>query len=58
MNIQDLQAIGKFFVDLHNGGLVSASVAIIRGTEDGDDVSFLTPVVSLHDELMRSGHER
>ena len=38
--------------------LVATPVAIIGGGEYGDNVSVVTPVVALHDQLMRSGDER
>lgn len=48
----DLQIILHELVDLHYGGLVSASVAVVRGGEDSDDVALVSPVVSVHDQLM------
>ena len=40
------------FIDLHNGGLVSATVAVVRCREDSDNVALVSPVVAVHDELM------
>ena len=40
------------FIDLHNGGLVSATIAVVRCREDSDDVALVSPVVAVHDELM------
>lgn len=39
-------------VDLHYGSLVSASVAVVGSREDCDDVALVSPVVSVHDQLM------
>ena len=47
-----LQCAVHMFVDFHNGGLVTASVAVIWCGEDSDDVALVTPIVSVHDELM------
>jgi hypothetical protein len=44
-------------VNLHDRSLVSTSIAIIRGTKDGHDVSLLTPVVTFHNQLMGSANE-
>ena len=41
-------------VNLHDGGLITASVAVVRCAEDGHHISILAPIVALHDELMRS----
>ena len=38
--------------DSHNGGLVSATVAVVRCREDSDNVALMSPVVAVHDELM------
>ena len=40
------------FIDLHNGGLISATVAVVRRREDSDNVALVSPVVAVHDELM------
>ena len=39
-------------IQLHNGGLVSTAVAVVWGREDGDDISVMGPVVTLHHQLM------
>ena len=41
-------------VDLHYGGFVTASVAVVGRGEDRDDVALVRPVVSVHDQLMGS----
>lgn len=48
------EVVFHVFVDLHNGGLVSASVAVVGGGEHRDDVALMGPVVSVHHELMGS----
>merc|ERR1719453_292399 len=42
------ESVLQVLVDLHDGGLVAAAVAVIGGTENGDRVLFMAPVVSLH----------
>lgn len=46
------------FVDLHDGGLVAAAVAVVGRAEDGDHVLLVRPVVALHDQLVGPRHER
>lgn len=48
------QRVLKMLVNLHDRRLVTATVAVVRCTENGNNVSILTPVIALHDELMRS----
>ena len=45
-------------VDLHDGGLVTAAVAVVGRGEDRDDVALVRPVVSVHDQLMGAGDAR
>ena len=42
-------------IQLHDGGLVAASVAVVGRGEDGDDVPVVGPVVPLHYELVSPG---
>ena len=51
-----LQIIFHEFINLHNGGLVTASVAVVGGGEDSDNVTLMSPVVAVHDELMGTGN--
>ena len=44
-------------IQFHDGGLVTASVAVVGGGEDGDHVPVVGPVVSLHDQLMCPAHQ-
>ena len=53
----DLQGVFQRVVQLHDGRLVAASVAVVGRGEDGDDVSVVAPVVALHDELVRTGQK-
>ena len=41
-------------VHFHNGGLVAAPVTIIWCRKDRDDRSVVLPLVSFHDELVRT----
>ena len=41
-------------VNLHYGGFVTASVAVVGCGENRDDVALVCPVVSVHDKLMRT----
>lgn len=51
------QSVFEVFVDLHNGCLVAAPVAVVWCAEDGDDIAVLTPVVPFHDQLVGSRHQ-
>lgn len=51
------QGIFEVLVDLHDGSLVAAPVAVIGRGEDSDDVSLLTPVEAIHDKLMSATDE-
>ncbi|KAB8364839.1 hypothetical protein FH972_024702 [Carpinus fangiana] len=55
---KNVQGIFKMLVNLHDGGLVAAAVAVVRRGEDGDDIPILAPVVALHDQLMCARDER
>jgi len=44
-------------VEFHYGCLVPATVTVIRRGEYCNHISVMTPVVSLHNELMGAGHE-
>ena len=46
--IESKEIVLHEFVDLHDGGLVAAPVAIVRGGEDSDNVAFVGPVVPVH----------
>ena len=54
----DLQIILHELVNLHYRGLVATSVAVVRSGEDCHDITLVCPVVSVHDQLMRSGNSR
>ena len=45
-------------VDLHYGGFVTASVAVVGRGEDSHDVALVRPVVAVHDQLMGAGDAR
>lgn len=51
------ETVLQLFTDLHDSSLVATPVTVVRGTEDGDYVAVVTPVVSLHHKLMRARHE-
>ena len=55
---KDLQVVFHELVDFHYRRLVSASVAIVGRREDSHDVALVSPVVSVHDELVSSGNPR
>jgi hypothetical protein len=44
-------------VNLHYGGLIAASVTIVRGRENGHHSSIMLPLISLHNKLMSPGNE-
>ncbi len=47
----------EVLINLHDCGLVTASVTVIRRRENRHDVLLVAPVISLHDELMRACDE-
>ena len=51
------EGVFEGIVQLHDGGLVAAPVAVVGGREDGDDVPVVGPVVALHDKLMSSANQ-
>lgn len=51
------QGVLEVLINFHDGGLVTAPVAVVGGAEDGDNVSLVAPVVTLHHELVRPRHE-
>jgi len=44
-------------VDLHYGGLVAATVAVVWCREDGYHVAVVGPVVTIHYELMSASYQ-
>ena len=51
------EGVFEVLVNLHDGGLVAAPVAVVRGTEDCDHVPLVTPVVALHHQLVSPRHQ-
>jgi len=45
-------------INFHNGGLISATIAVIWGGENRDNVSILRPIISFHYQLVRSCDQR
>jgi hypothetical protein len=43
-------------INFHNSCFVTTSVAVVGSGEDGDYVSFVSPVVAVHDQLMSSSY--
>jgi hypothetical protein len=46
----------SIFIHFEDGCLIATPITVIRGTENRHHGTFVTPIVSLHDELMRSCH--
>ncbi len=44
-------------VNLHYGGLIATSVAIVRGRENSHHSSIVLPLITLHNKLMSPGNE-
>ena len=44
-------------VDFHNGSLVTASIAVVRGGEHGHHIPLMGPVVSVHHKLMSTRYQ-
>lgn len=51
------ERVFKSIVQFHDGSLVATAIAVVWRTEDGDNVSVMTPVVALHDKLVGTGHK-
>ena len=47
----------QFVVQLDHSCLIAATIAVVRRREHGHHIAVVTPVVALHDELMRPGYE-
>lgn len=45
------------FVDLHDCSLITASVAVVWSREDGDNILLVTPVITVHDQLMSTSNQ-
>ena len=52
MKAINLQIVLHELVDLHNGGFVTASITVVGSGENGHDVALVSPIVSIHDQLM------
>ncbi len=44
-------------VNLHYGGLIATSIAIVGGRENSHYSSIVLPLITLHNKLMSSGNE-
>lgn len=53
----NLQGLVEVLVHLHNGRLVAAAVAVVGGAEDSHHVHRVRPVVAVHHQLVRAGHQ-
>ena len=51
---KNLQCVFHEFIDFHDCGLVTTSITVVRGWEHSHDISFMGPVVSVHNKLMGS----
>ena len=49
---RNLQVKLHKLIHLHDGCLVAASVAVVRSTENCDNITIMRPVVTLHYKLM------
>jgi hypothetical protein len=55
--VEDLEVVLDLFINLHDRGDVTASVAVVRSRPDGDEVRILKPEFkSVHDQLMGTGN--
>mmetsp|Transcript_51215 Transcript_51215/g.100590 ORF Transcript_51215/g.100590 Transcript_51215/m.100590 type:complete len:356 (+) Transcript_51215:249-1316(+) len=57
--VKSLERGGKraLVVELHQCGLISASITVVRSRKDRDNVLIMTPIVSIHDKLVCSCDE-
>lgn len=53
----NLQGVLQIIVQLHYGRLITTPIAVVRSTEDGDDIALMTPIEALHDQLMRTADQ-
>lgn len=53
---RNVQGVLHVFVDLHDGGLVAAAVAVVGCREDGDDVAVVRPVAASFRHMNVSMH--
>jgi len=49
--------VGHGLIQLHDGGLIAASVAIVGSAEDGYNVLFMAPIIAFHYKLMCTGDQ-
>ena len=55
--VEDLKVVLDILVNLHDGGDVTTSVAVVRSRPHGDEVTILKPEFkSVHDKLMGTGN--
>ena len=52
-----LRSLIHGIVDLHNCGLISTSVTIVGGRENGNDLSIVLPLIAFHDKLVGTWNE-
>jgi len=50
--IEDEEVVVHLLIDLHYSGLVAAPVAVVWRRKDGHDLLLVTPVVSVHHQLV------
>ena len=48
----DLQVKLHVLIDFHDGGLVAATVTVVRCGEDRHHIALVSPIVAVHDQLM------
>eukprot|EP01136_Pigoraptor_vietnamica_P039277 Opistho-1_new@9865 len=51
------EGVLQVVVELHDGRLIAAAVAVVRRAEDRHDIPVVAPVVTLHDKLVGARHE-
>jgi len=51
------ESVLEMLVNLHDGSLVTAAIAVVWRREDRYHVSILRPVVPVHDQLMSSRYQ-
>mmetsp|Transcript_18257 Transcript_18257/g.47080 ORF Transcript_18257/g.47080 Transcript_18257/m.47080 type:complete len:290 (-) Transcript_18257:265-1134(-) len=51
------ESVLELLIDLHDGGLVAAAVAVVRRGKERHEVLVVRPVVALHHELVRADDE-
>ena len=51
------EGIFEMLIDFHDSCLVTASVAVVRSREDGNDILLMDPTITLDNKLVRTSDQ-